>query len=346
MVATYTLSSGDNMNTYWAPPPGHWLFHCHFIPHMSAEMTVANALADKFVSQEHENHMAGMVLGITVPGDRKSLPAHGRVRKIRLLVRERPSRDDLPAGFGYQMEEGHRLIPENAATPGPPVILERGRPVEITVVNQLREPTTVHWHGMELESYYDGVADWGTHGNDVTPMINPGDSFRVHFTPPRAGTFMYHTHLHDLVQLSGGLYAPLIVLEGGAKFDAAHDHIVLLSRGGPGPSEGPVLFNGSLKPPALHWRTGQRYRLRFINIAAFDGIRVALLGPEKQLQWRAVAKDGADLPPAQATMQEARQLTISGETYDFEYQPTEAGNLQLEVSHRRVNKVVQQIEVQ
>ena len=199
---------------------------------------------------------------------------------------------------------------------------------------------------MELESYYDGVADWGAHGNDVTPMIKPGDSFRVRFTPPRAGTFMYHTHLHDLVQLSGGLYGPLIVIEPGAKFDPAHDHIVVLSRGGPGPSEGPVLFNGSLTPPVLRWRTGRRYRLRFINITAFDGISVALLGPEKQLQWRAVAKDGADLPPAQAVMEEAKGLTLSGETYDFEYRPTEAGNLQLEVSHRRVNKVVQQIEVQ
>lgn len=345
MVATYTLLSGATMNTYWVPPPGHWLFHCHFIPHMSAEMTVANALADKFVTEEHGNHMAGIVLGITVPGDRKPVLAHGRIRKFRLLVRERPASGDLPGGFGYQVDERERLIPANVAIPGPPLILERGRPVEITIVNELHEPTTVHWHGMELESYYDGVADWGAHGNDVTPMIKPGDSFRVRFTPPRAGTFMYHTHLHDLVQLSGGLYGPLIVIEPGAKFDPAHDHIVVLSRGGPGPSEGPVLFNGSLTPPVLHWRTGRRYRLRFINIAAFDGIRVALLGPEKQLQWRAVAKDGADLPPAQAVMEEAKGLTLSGETYDFEYRPTEAGKLQLEVSHRRVNKVVQQIEV-
>jgi manganese oxidase len=346
MVATYLLVPGATMNTYWIPPPGHWLFHCHFIPHISAEMTVANALADKFATSEHGNHMAGMVLGITVPGDRKPVAAHGHIRKIRLLVRERLAHDDLPAGFGYQVEEGHRLIPENVAVPGPPLILERGQPVEITVVNELREPTTVHWHGMELESYYDGVADWGTQGKEVTPMINPGDSFRVRFTPPRSGTFMYHTHLHDQVQLPGGLYGPLIVVEPGTKFDPAYDHIVVLSRGGPGVSAGPVLFNGTLKPTTLHWQIGQRYRLRFINIAAFDGIGVALQGSEKQVQWRAAAKDGTDLPAAQAAMQEARQATLPGETFDFEYQPTEAGNLQLEVSNRRLKmKVVQQIEV-
>ena len=53
----------------------------------------------------------------------------------------------------------------------------------------------------------------GVHGNQVTPMINPGASFRVRYTPPRAGTFMYHTHLHDQAQLSGGLYGPLIVVK-------------------------------------------------------------------------------------------------------------------------------------
>ena len=346
MVNTYRLIWGGTMNTYWTPPPGHWLFHCHFIPHMSADMTVANALANQFGQEEHGNHMAGMVLGITVPGERKPVPTHGRARKIRLLVRERPARVDVPAGFGYQLEEGHHLVPDNVGQSGPPIILERGQRIEVTVVNQLREATTVHWHGMELESYYDGVADWGAHGNQVTPMINPGASFRVHFTPPRAGTFMYHTHLHDQAQLSGGLYGPLIVIERGAKFDPEHDHVVVLSRGGPGPSEGPVLFNGGLKPPTLHWQTGQRYRLRFINIAAFDGIGVALRAPEKQLQWRAIAKDGADLPSEQALMQDAHQSTLSGETFDFEYQPMEAGTLQLEISHPRLKmKVVQQIEV-
>lgn len=200
-------------------------------------MTVANALANQFDHEDHGNHMAGMVLGITMIGERKPVPAHGRARKLRLVVRERPARNDVPAGFGYQLDENHRLTPE------PPIILERGQRVEITVLNQLREAATVHWHGMELESYYDGVDDRGAHGNQVTPMINPGASFRVRFTPPRAGTFMYHTHLHDQAQLSGGLYGPLIVVEAGAKFDPQHDHVVVLSRDGPGPSEGPVLFN-------------------------------------------------------------------------------------------------------
>jgi FtsP/CotA-like multicopper oxidase with cupredoxin domain len=346
-VATSPLLTNGTMTTYWTPPPGHWLFHCHFVPHISPEMTVANALADRFIMEHSSNHMAGMVLGITVTGNRPPVPAHGRTRKIRLWVRERPSRPGLPAGFSYQVEEKHRLFPKDLTVPGPPLVLERGQPVEITIVNQLHESTTVHWHSVELESYYDGVAGWGARGKEVTPEIRPGESFRVRFTPPRAGTFMYHTHLHDEEQLPGGLYGPLIVVEPGTKFDPSHEHIAILSRAGSGPIEGPLLLNGSTDPPTLHWRTGQWYRLRLISIAAFDGGTFSLLGSEGQVQWRAIAKDGADLPPAQAVMKEARQLALAGEIYDFEYQPTVAGTLQLQVSIGLLKmKVTQQIEVQ
>lgn len=177
-------------------------------------------------------------------------------------------------------------------------------------------------------------------------MIEPGGSFRVRFTPPRAGTFMYHAHLNDEMQVPGGLYGPLVVLEPGIKFDSVHDYIATLSRGGPGPINGPFLLNGSSEPPVLHWRIGQRYRLRLINIVAFDGGTFVLQGAEGQLQWRAIAKDGADLPQEQALMQEARQIILPGEIYDFEYQPTVAGILRLEFSNQLLKmKVAQQIEV-
>ena len=345
-VATYRFSSGTTATMDWTPPPGRWLFHCHFLPHVSPEMTVANALADKFTMDHHGNHMAGLALGITVPGNRPKVTTHGRTRKLRLLVRERPASKGLPAGFGYQIQEGHQLSPEKVTAPGPLLVLERGRPVEIIVVNQLHEPTTVHWHAVELESYYDGVAGFGARGKEITPMIEPGGSFRVQFTPPRAGTFMYHAHLNDEMQIPAGLYGPLIVLESGTTFDPAHDFVAMISRGGPGPIGGPFLLNGGSEPTTLRWQIGQRYRIRLINIVASDGGTFLLKGTEGQLQWRAVAKDGADLPPEQAVKQEARQVVHPGEIYDFEYQPTSAGILQLEFSNQLLQmKVIQQIEV-
>jgi len=218
-VPTSRWLTNGTMSSYWTPPPGHWLFHCHFVSDISPEMTVANALTDKFTMEHNGNHMARMVLGITVTGNRPPVAAHGRTRKMRLWVLERPAARGLPAGFSCQVEENHSLSPKELTVPGPPLVLKRGWPIEITIVNQLHESTTVHWRSAELESYYDGVAGWGARGREVTPEIQPGKSFRVRFTPPRAGTFLYHTHLHDEEQLSGGLYGPLIVLEPGTKID-------------------------------------------------------------------------------------------------------------------------------
>jgi len=279
--------------------------------------------------------MAGLVLGIAVQGERASVATQAPKRKLRLLVKARPSGNGLSRGFAYQVEESHQRTPIEPTLPGPPIVLERGRPVEITIVNQLAEATAVHWHGMELESYYDGVAGWGMRGQELTPTIEPGQKFCAKFTPPRAGTFMYHTHLDDEVQLSGGLYGPLIVVEPGTKFDGQSDKLFVISAwGGPRSNDpaSPVtaLLNGDANPPVLHWKVGQRYRLRVINISANIIGVLSITGDKDLVQWRARAKDGADLPPSQAVAHDAKLLIGPGETYDFDYEPKQAGPLTVE----------------
>jgi len=353
MVVTHGMRPGTTMSTLWTPVAGRWVFHCHLVAHFLPEMTVANSLVAQpdRIHVHGSNHMAGLVLGITVTGKRPAIASHGRTRRLRLLVRERPGRNGVPAGVGYQLEESRKLVPQDVSAPGPPVILERGRPVEITVVNQLHEPTAVHWHGMELESYYDGVVGWGTDGHKITPAIEPGGSFQVRFTPPRAGTFIYHAHMNDEVQLGEGLYGPLIVLESGAQFDSANDHIFIVSRGGADDVTAPRLLNGSTDdPPTLYWHPGQRHRFRLIDITANNPALYSLMGSGGLIKWRAVAKDGADLPASQALLQDSQQQLWSGETYDFEYAPQEIGSLRLEVGSSptalRPWKIVQRIEVQ
>ena len=85
---------------------------------------------------------------------------------------------------------------------------------------------------MELDSYYDGVHGFSGVGPRQTPIIAAGDHFVVRFTPPRAGTFIYHTHLHDHRQLSSGLYGAMVVVEPGETFDEATDHVLVLGRSG------------------------------------------------------------------------------------------------------------------
>jgi FtsP/CotA-like multicopper oxidase with cupredoxin domain len=352
MVVTRGLVQGATMSTFWTPVAGRWVFHCHLVAHFRPEMNVANVLANKpeRIHEHGPNHMAGLVMGITVTGARAPTISHGSTRKLRLLVRERPAHDGWPAGYSYQIEESHKLTPEKAGSPGPPLILERGRPVEINVVNQLHEPTAVHWHGIELESYDDGVVGWGARGNEITPAVEPGKSFQVRFTPPRAGTFIYHTHMNDEVQLFGGLYGALIVLEPGARFDASTDKIFILSREGGNELTASRLVNGNANPPALKWPKGQHNRLRLINITPNNPALVSLKGSAGLVQWRVVAKDGANLPTAQAMMQSAQLWLWNGETYDFEYEPQEAGNLRLEFENNPSAaltwKVVQPIEVE
>ena len=75
----------------------------------------------------------------------------------------------------------------------------------ITVVNRSSDHASIHWHGIELESYPDGVPGWSGSGNGHhARRSRPGDSLTVRFTPPRAGTFMYHSHFNEAKQISVG----------------------------------------------------------------------------------------------------------------------------------------------
>jgi hypothetical protein len=50
------------------------------------------------------------------------------------------------------------------------------------------------------------------------------------------------------------------------------------------------------------------------------------------LTWRALAKDGMDLPRDQATVRPATIQLGNGETYDYELTPTAPGDLRLTIS--------------
>jgi len=215
---------------------------------------------------------------------------------------------------------------------GPPILLTRGEATEIEVKNLTGDPTAIHWHGIELESYYDGVAGWTGSGQQTTPAIAPGSSFVARMTPPRAGTFIYHTHWHDEAQLLNGMYGPLIVLEPGQKYDPEHDRTFVFSTGRYAPFDLMLLVNGTPQPDPLVLHTGTRYRLRLINITRNDmDLRVRLTRKDVPVQWKVVAKDGADLPPAQLKSSTAEMGVPVGSTCDVEYQAESEGHLDLEV---------------
>ncbi|MGH7946916.1 MAG: hypothetical protein ACREF9_18205, partial [Opitutaceae bacterium] len=110
----------------------------------------------------------------------------------------------------------------------------------------------------------------------------------------------------------------------------------------------PLVLNGSPQPNTLVLKAGKRYRFRFINISPNDADGIISLRSEAGLvTWRVVAKDGWELPPAQAISKPAKQEITVGETYDFEFIPERAGDLLLEVQGPFLKKrLTQTFEVQ
>jgi hypothetical protein len=87
-----------------------------------------------------------------------------------------------------------------------------------------------------------------------------------------------------------------------------------------------LVVNGK-RDTILTLKAGVQNRLRFINITTnFGGLNVSLIGANQPIQWRPVAKDGADLPPSQQPSRPALRQTISvGETCDFVVEPSGTG---------------------
>jgi len=336
---THSVQIGQTFDMTWVPrEPGRWLYHCHRMPHM--RLPVPLDPGDATVVQEHDHEhmhdmnsdyagMGGMIMGITVKG-RSAIDTTTQWKPERRLELTVGNRGENPHFYQLVLKSPESAKPDlSTGLTGPTIVLRQGQPVEIAIVNKLNEPTSVHWHGMELESYYDGVPGWGGRDDKRTPPVDPGKTFTVRMIPPRAGTFMYHTHWHDDVQLTGGVHGPLIVLPPGVNYDAATDKSFLFSLSPNDPfGAGLLLMNGVPQPNTLRLKTGTTYRLRFMNITpTMDNLRVSLRKQDIPVQWRAIAKDAADLRDKKLVP--ADQMIAVGETFDFEYRAETAGELML-----------------
>jgi FtsP/CotA-like multicopper oxidase with cupredoxin domain len=91
--------------------------------------------------------------------------------------------------------------------PGPTLRVKRGGELKVRLVNELPEPTLVHWHGLRIPNAMDGVPHL------VQEPIAPGRSFDYRFKAPDAGTFWYHSHLYASEQIERGLVGILLVDE-------------------------------------------------------------------------------------------------------------------------------------
>lgn len=342
-VVTENLPGLASMSITWVPSrAGNWLFHCHNADHIAGRHRHVIAGTERpyppapvHDAKEHmEWDMAGLAHAIVVMPRKGALVPAGTgaaatggatikppaPRRLRLLIQARAQHYGNGPGFGYVLQDGaNEPAPDSIMIPGSALILRRDEPVEITVVNRLPVHTGVHWHGIELESFYDGVAGWSGFGDRVAPMIAPRDSFIVRFTPPRAGTFIYHAHVTDHVQLARGLYGALLVRAPDRPRVPDADHVMIIGFGRPD-GKASLLLNGSNAPAPIARRRDGTQRIRIINISPENNAIVTLSADAVPVTWKAVAKDGFDLPAAQRRIQPARMQIFPGETYDFEFE--------------------------
>ncbi len=355
---TERLDPGTTMRMSFLPDrAGGWLFHCHLNWHVVSNAGVGPdrrpskaVTADLISGKGHhgdparhvEEGMGGLLLAFRVRAPVRPVEVEPRRHTLRLFVQSKGNTADS-IRYGFVMQEGDREpAADSVRMPGSTIVLTRGEPSTIRVVNRMAHPTQVHWHGLELESPYDGVIGVGGFEGLPTPPIMPGDSFDVKVTPPRAGSYMYHTHVMEIHQQSRGMWGALLVVEPGQPFDPTRD---LIFQTGEGPTLGPWL-NGNrpgaaLAPLALEPATP--YRLRLMNLTMGNPyLEYWLTRAGAPVQWTPVARDGADLPPWQRELKWAKQLVGIGEAHDMMATFTQPGDYALELRARNGSLITRQ----
>ena len=193
----------------------------------------------------------------------------------------------------------------NGTVPGPTIEARVGDVLEIRLTNKLSEPTAIHWHGLRVPAAMDGT-------DMVQRPVNPSETFTYRFVVPDAGTFWYHSHVNETVQMERGLYGAMIIRnDDDPVFDAERVLVlddVQLDRNGqvkpPGwwkeSHNGRVgstrLVNGK-REPTLEIPAGHVERWRFVNAASARYVRLSIGGR----QFTVVGTDGGLIAAPHAT---------------------------------------------
>lgn len=234
----------------------------------------------------------------------------------------------------------------NGMVPGPLIRVTEGDQVQVVVHNQLSEPTTIHWHGVEVPNAMDGVPDM------TQAPIQPGETFIYEFTARPAGTFIYHSHYEGDRQVSTGLYAPLIIDPAEPENDPPDvDTVLMLSewleRDGLTYAAMPMMgmepnyftINGKAFPSTetIRVKVGQRVRLRFIGIGQFIH-PMHLHG----FPFKMIATDGHPVPEAAQLTKDTLSIA-PGERYDIEFIAAESGKwmLHCHILHHTTNNNIE-----
>jgi len=221
---------------------------------------------------------AGIALGGSAALVPRRVAGAGSVREIELVTKE----------VRWELAPGKliKAMTYNGQVPGPTIRLHEGERIRIVLKNELAEPTTIHWHGVDVPNPMDGVP-----GITQKP-VQPGEAFVYEFDARPAGTRWYHTHFAEHKQMDLGLAAALIIEPADPEpFATDREYTLILDdwatgTGRPLPStrEGTAGARGSMggmmgsdvwaingkrypNTDPLRLRKGDRVRVRFNNMS-------------------------------------------------------------------------------
>ena len=198
----------------------------------------------------------------------------------------------------------------NGGLPGPLIKTRVGDRLIVHFTNELKEPTTVHWHGVRVPIEMDGVPDISQ------PPVQQGETFTYDFVVRDAGLYWYHPHVMSAAQVGFGLYGPLLVEDPNDGVGVADQLTLVLSDIGfnakgdlePADSGGSagmvfgregayVLANGRHRP-VLQARAGAPQRWRIVNAAKsrffyldLEGQEFTVIGVDGGIQERPTKTD-------------------------------------------------------
>lgn len=242
------------------------------------------------------------------------------------LVAEPVKREILPGLFidvwGY-----------NGSTPGPTIMVYPGDEVCFRVHNRLPQPTSIHWHGLDIPNNMDGVP-----AIEPSPRIDPGCYFDYHFkitNPP--GTHMYHSHFYTIEQDLMGLEGGFIILDP-RKENIQRDFFIMLgaytvniealslekgtyTTNYISMDENFFLMNGKCFPftTPMEIKKGERVRIRFGNLG-LKNHPIHFHGH----QFTIVASDGNTMNK-QSRWKKNTILVSSGSTWDIVFRANNPG---------------------
>ena len=236
----------------------------------------------------------------------------------------------------------------NGQVHGPTIECLEGDRLRIYVTNKLPEPTSIHWHAIITPSGMDGVA-----GLSQKP-IQPGETFKYEFTVWQHGTFMYHSHADEMIQMGLGMTGMFIVHPREPEAEPPdrdfvyllHEWRIDVGTRRPNPIEMTDFNIFTLNAKAFPGtspmiaKLGDKVRIRIGNLGAMDHHPIHIHGHA----WKVVATDGGPIA-ASAQWPEVSLFVQVGTTRTVEFYANNPGDwaMHCHMTHHTMNQMGHQV---